>query len=172
MRIAESALDLIGLIYEAVEDPDGWPVFLDRLVRAMSATAAALHFQDLGSRAESMPVEVGFDPALAKAYVEHYHEVNILLKRAAPFLTPGAIVTNPQICEDSTLARSEYYEEFLRPQDLFLRRWRNDRSQWRAVLLDVGLPAQARRSLSGVRDRLGGTAHAAPAARREVAAWP
>jgi|HubBroStandDraft_1064217.scaffolds.fasta_scaffold20536_2 DNA-binding CsgD family transcriptional regulator len=119
MRVAESALDLIGLIYEAVEDPGGWPVFLDRLMRAMSATAAALHFQDLGSRAESMPVEVGFDPALAKAYVEHYHQVNILLKRAAPFLTPGTIVTNPQICEDSTLARSEYYDEFLRPQDLF-----------------------------------------------------
>ena len=62
MRIAESALDLIGLIYEAVEDPDGWPVFLDRLVRAMSATAAALHFQDLGSRAESIRWRWGSTP--------------------------------------------------------------------------------------------------------------
>jgi hypothetical protein len=125
MRLAESALDL---------------------VRAMGATAAALHFQDLGSRAESISVEVGFDPALAKSYDEHCHQVNILLKRAAPFLTPGNIVTNPQICEDSTLARSEYYDGFLRPQDL---RRRNDRSQLRAALLDVDLPAQARRSISG-----------------------
>jgi len=46
MRLAESALDL---------------------VRAMGATAAALHFQDLGSRAESISVEVGFDTALAKS---------------------------------------------------------------------------------------------------------
>ncbi|MGA2133377.1 MAG: helix-turn-helix transcriptional regulator [Bryobacteraceae bacterium] len=119
MRVAETALDLIGLIYEAVEDSEGWPVFLARLMKAMNGTAAALHFQDLGSGAENISVNMGLDPALAKAYAEHYHHVNILLQRAAPLLTPGTIVTNPQICEDATLARSEYYDEFMRPQDIF-----------------------------------------------------
>lgn len=172
MRIAESALDLIGLIYEAVEDPDGWPVFLDRLVRAMSATAAALHFQDLGSRAESVPVEVGFDPALAKAYVEHYHEVNILLKAGRAILDPRCDCYKPSNLRRLDVGAFRVSRGIPASARPFLGRWRNDRSQWRAVLLDVGLPAQARRSLSGVRDRLGGTAHAAPAARREVAAWP
>jgi DNA-binding CsgD family transcriptional regulator len=118
-------LDLVGRIYEAAAEPDRWPGFMQAFARAVDAEGVVLWLHDFadgsasfdGSGA-SLACFTGFDPAAIGSYAEHYSGVNVWAKNEDK-LTSGSVVTSSMLYPDAELVRSEYYNDWLKPQDLF-----------------------------------------------------
>jgi len=118
-------LDLVGRIYEAAADPDRWPEFMVAFARAVNAEGVVLWLHDFadgsasfdGSGA-SLACFTGFDPAAIGSYGAHYSGVNVWVKNEDK-LTSGSVVTSSMLYPDAELVRSEYYNDWLKPQDLF-----------------------------------------------------
>jgi DNA-binding CsgD family transcriptional regulator/PAS domain-containing protein len=117
----EKALrDLIHGIYESAVDARQWPEFLAGFAKAVGADAAGLLVQDLRDRQGNLSAGQGFDPSWTQRYAEHYAGLNIWLQRASHVLRhPGSIMTSEQVTRDSELVKTEFYNDFLRPQRYF-----------------------------------------------------
>jgi DNA-binding CsgD family transcriptional regulator len=120
----ESLADLIGCIYEAAVDPLLWPVFLKRFAATMRAPNAVLwthdfstHGAEFGDGHSTMSGVVGLDPAFLESYVSHYSEVNVWT-RSETTLPEGVAVNSSMLYPDEELPATEYYNDWLRPQDL------------------------------------------------------
>ena len=108
---------LVDLIYEAALGNDlAWRDFLEALRDAVGGCQAALFIQGLGDVPSRM-LSLG-DPALDRAYGEHYGAVNPWFTRGAHLIRPGAVVTSEWF-SPGDLRRTEFYADWLRPQDMF-----------------------------------------------------
>lgn len=125
-RIDESVvLDLVGRIYEAAAEPERWPGFMEAFGRAVSAEGVVLWLHDFkdgsadfdGSGA-SLACFTGFDPAAIGCYAAHYSGVNVWTQNEDK-LPAGSVVTSSMLYADADLVRTEYYNDWLKPQDLF-----------------------------------------------------
>ena len=112
-------LDLIGRIYDAAEHPEQLSDALDRVGDALQSIANCLTFEDLSNRQSSINLSSKVDPHFQRTYNEHYQSVNLHIIRARPLFTPGRVVSSHTLCTDDEVLRSEYYQDFLRPQDWF-----------------------------------------------------
>jgi DNA-binding CsgD family transcriptional regulator/PAS domain-containing protein len=64
-------------------------------------------------------VSTRYDPAWLRRYEEYYCSVNVWFTSQKSLVTQGSVLTSQMICPDDVVLRSEYYNDFLRPQDLF-----------------------------------------------------
>jgi DNA-binding CsgD family transcriptional regulator/PAS domain-containing protein len=111
---------LIHGIYESAVDARQWPRFLGAFADAVGAHAAGLIVQDLREQQGSLSEGQGFDPFWQQRYAEHYAGLNIWLERGGDVLRhPGSIMTSEQVMSDSELVKTEFYNDFLRPQQHF-----------------------------------------------------
>jgi DNA-binding CsgD family transcriptional regulator/PAS domain-containing protein len=110
---------LIRLVYECEVDPALWPVFLEEYARTVNAAMAALIVQDLRNQAGSIRVAYGLDPFWARRYAEYYAGVNVWAHRAGSTLRPGAVTAGEEFVSDASLMKTEFYADFLRPQQYF-----------------------------------------------------
>lgn len=110
---------LVPLIYEAAVDPALWPEFLRQFNEAIGSAGAALFFQDHDSSQGHIAASHGYDPHYQRQYQEHFASVNVWLKRMADQTKSGDIRNSLSACSGSELVRTEYYNDWLRPQDLF-----------------------------------------------------
>lgn len=111
---------LVGLIYEAALDEDCWQLVLLELSDFFNAAGTALwvHDFDTGiSNSESIQM-VRFDPEFVISYAEHYSQTNVWAKQEA-LLTKNLFVTSSMLFDDKLLPSTEYYGDWLKPQDLF-----------------------------------------------------
>jgi DNA-binding CsgD family transcriptional regulator len=108
---------LIPLIYDAAEDPTLWPDVLNQLAAALGAVGTVFTIDDLRRDKSNMTVAIGIDPAFQRLYNERYESLNLHLQRARPLLTPGRVMATHQLCSDQETLATEYYHEFLRPQE-------------------------------------------------------
>jgi DNA-binding CsgD family transcriptional regulator len=72
MGVEETALELIGLTYDATLAPEKWPAFMTRLVKALGARSALLREVDHDTGNVRLFETVGYDPAFVAAYREHF----------------------------------------------------------------------------------------------------
>lgn len=112
-------LDLIGIIYEAVDDTSGWFRFLGTLAEVTGGTASAIFVHDSKTLDGNGVWAVQVAPDYLRLYDEYYHSKNIWVLNSRDLMTPGRVVTSHEVCPDSEVLRSEYYADFLRPQDIF-----------------------------------------------------
>src|SRR5712664_3669515 len=63
---------LIGTMYDAILDPQGWTPFLHEYARALNGTMAGLINWDRASKASRVPMFTGMDPQHAREYDEYY----------------------------------------------------------------------------------------------------
>jgi DNA-binding CsgD family transcriptional regulator len=120
MRDEATLLSLVGLIYDAAADPTLWPVFLTRFADAVGGTLSALHGQDMATDHGIIAAGVRMDPAYQKRFREYYSGINVFMtRRKHLIMRPGQVVTGDMVTPEAEVLDSEYYNDFLRPQDLF-----------------------------------------------------
>ncbi len=116
-RLDEAALlGLVDGVYEASLDRGRWGPVLDRLSGLYDGKA--ILFQQDAERGGSDVVEFrGFDPGHVRSYAEHYAALNPCLARRAR-LPVGAVASDAMLAERGAAERSEFYNDWMRPQGL------------------------------------------------------
>lgn len=112
-------LSLIDLIYEAVSEPAVWSIFLKHFADAVHGTRTAIFFHDIRNADGSLVWTANVDPEYLRLYNDYYHAKNLWAIRASSLLAPGRVVTSEEMCPAKEVLRSEYYADYLRPQDIF-----------------------------------------------------
>ncbi len=111
--------ELIRLAHASASDPAQLQALLEAYTTAVGAQGSGLVVQDLKNRRGSVSESWGFDPAWEQKYAEHYAATNIWIQRMAPLLQPGRVLSSEAVIGDHELIRTEFYNDFLRPQGMF-----------------------------------------------------
>ena len=114
-------LDLIGLAYDAAADPTLWSVCLSAVGETLRCPAVGIFPIEPGPAGSYATLCVGHDPALLARFDAYYGrpDVNPYMQRVeASMLVPGTVLRAEAVCPDRDLHRTEYFEDWLRPQGL------------------------------------------------------
>lgn len=125
-RISDETLHaLIDLIYESACDPTRWPEFLRAFARAVGGRGTLIYTHNFETMDASTASDgrfpnavVGFDPAFLATLESHYNHVNVWAQNET-LLEPGRPVTGSMLFPDRELPKTEFYADWLRPQDYF-----------------------------------------------------
>eukprot|EP01041_Mallomonas_annulata_P029966 gene29966-52040_t len=125
---AVADLDLIQQIYAAAYDPTKWVGVMEKLSDAVGGLRGCLTRIDLETGAGVEAILMRSDPAWVDAYAQHFGDVNVFkLTRGQndPYADVQPVATDEDCLSRDDYARSEYYNDFMRPQDvdrsLFIR---------------------------------------------------
>lgn len=112
-------LSLIRLIYEAVETPAHWHTVMERIAESINGEWTVL-WPSYSDPAETAISAWGrLDPAVLPAYVNHYASVNVIAQRIEEAHPKTLVSYSHEVISDSELQKSEYYNDYLRPNHLF-----------------------------------------------------
>jgi DNA-binding CsgD family transcriptional regulator len=117
MIAIETFDSLVDAIYEAGLDPQQWPGALAELAAAAGANVADLLLHD-SSRGASVRFSPGMDPAAVDACEEHYCRLDSI-RPAVERKPPGTIITDRDIVSKDWLTRTEFYNDWVRPQNFY-----------------------------------------------------
>lgn len=127
--VSDPEEDLIQQIYAAAYDPNQWVQVMEALSEAVGGLRGCLTRIDLETGAGVEAILMRSDPKWVDAYAQHFGAVNVF-KLTNGQHDPAAADTKPIATDEDCLsredyARSEYYNDFMRPQDvdrsLFIR---------------------------------------------------
>ena len=114
--------DFLDLVYEAALDPAAWTPVMERfadMVGGASGWLSQLSTEDDSGADESDPVS-RVDPVWPQRYIEHFGQCNPLHhvddSRAYMRRWRPRILTDEDWMAKESLVRTEYYNDFLRPQ--------------------------------------------------------
>lgn len=120
----ETLLALINRIYEAACDPTKWPEFLSAFACAVEGRGTLIYTHNFETMDASTVSDggfpnavVGFDPAFLST-LEYYNHVNVWAQNET-LLEPGRPVTGAMLYPERKLPMTEFYHDWLRPQDYF-----------------------------------------------------
>jgi DNA-binding CsgD family transcriptional regulator/PAS domain-containing protein len=105
---------LIGTVCDAALDADLWPSVLEQFAETFGSTKAHLAEDNLTSTAGKL-MSYGIDPAFPGLYAQYYATRNVLWKNVVQQSLNG-VLTDRMIMPREELTRSEFYNDFLRPQ--------------------------------------------------------
>lgn len=111
----EQLLDLIGQIYDAAIGDEDWAAVLDGLSDMLGGHAAVLQRPAAPDQAVQTVV-AGIDLAYVRLYGAHYHRI-LPIRPWLPRLSGGATFIDRMLVPDRDYVRTEFYADFLRPQD-------------------------------------------------------
>jgi DNA-binding CsgD family transcriptional regulator len=118
-------VDLVDQIYEAAIDPTRWPEFLSAFARAVKAQGTLIYTHNVETfeastacDSASLNAVVNFDPGFINSLGEYYNQVNVWAQNEA-VLKPGRPVTGSMLFPVQELPKTEFYNDWLQPQDLF-----------------------------------------------------
>lgn len=115
MLTHESNSELMDAIYEAALDPEHWIEVLERLSHAFGGSSAHLSVENY-AMTEGRLVSFGTDRGYEKSYADYYITRNVLWERLTQ--KPDTdVTTSRSLMPWEELQRSEFYNDFLRPQD-------------------------------------------------------
>lgn len=130
---------LIGKIYEAALAPHLWPAFLAAFATQFNSPSSMLwaidfkrHSVEIDAGSNDLAAFHGLDPAAMASFASYYAQRNVWIEN--PVLhQEGRVVVSSALFPDGQLKKTEYYNDWLRPQDLFYSsaavvEKRNDRS--------------------------------------------
>jgi DNA-binding CsgD family transcriptional regulator len=111
---------LIGFLYDSAADPQRWPRFIEAISRATGATSGFVVALD-DENSPAFYSDFGFDPDFQHAYQGLFRSHDITLDR---FLEAGGheggwIGTRQALIPDRELERSLFYNEFMRPREIY-----------------------------------------------------
>jgi DNA-binding CsgD family transcriptional regulator len=121
MRDEHELLRLVGLVYECATAPEQWQVFLATFATAVDSDRPLIYFHPdrptPGAR-EPVIAAVDYDMRVVEQYEEYYAARNVWLQHGRHLLQPGTVRTSEKMCPRDVLVRSEFYNDFLRVQDI------------------------------------------------------
>jgi DNA-binding CsgD family transcriptional regulator/PAS domain-containing protein len=112
-------LALVGQIYDAAADSDQWPVFLESLAESLDGRQTQLIFYDVERHGGNLAMRTRLDPSVQAKYNEYYAGVDVWGIHGRDLMTSGNVTTGQMLCPDPILVNSEFYNDFLRPNDAF-----------------------------------------------------
>ncbi|HYG61739.1 MAG TPA: helix-turn-helix transcriptional regulator [Thermoanaerobaculia bacterium] len=112
-------LSLVRQIYEAVEAPDGWDRLLSALSSSLDAHVGTLDVYDTARKEGNLAASVNLDPRFGLTYAAHFAAKNLWLNHSPHLIRPGRPLTGQMLVPDDVLSRSEFYQDFLRHENLF-----------------------------------------------------
>lgn len=107
---------LIACLHRAALDPAGWLDFALELERRMGGAKASIHGVAQLQDAPFLSVAGSFDPASAQSYLAHFHRINPFMPLSAA-IPNGRARVSPMDLPDDALRRTEFYNDWLRPQE-------------------------------------------------------
>jgi DNA-binding CsgD family transcriptional regulator len=117
--------DLIGKIYDAAVMPELWSVFLERLSELLNSRGTVLYLMDFASRRSTCHSdEISFlqsvrtSPETVLSYDRYYSKVNVWLEKSS-YLPEGELITTDRLFPVQELVKTEWYNDWLKPQDYF-----------------------------------------------------
>jgi len=114
--------DLPDLIFSAALEEDLWPEVLDRLLHEFHALHAALLIHQGGGKKSKIYQTRGNDPNWQHVFEERFHECIPLLHKAMHkakhLLKHGAVSTGDRLLPYGEFIRTDFYRDFMRPQNL------------------------------------------------------
>jgi len=120
-----TVLSLVDQIYDAAVDPSRWPDFLRAFARAVQARGTLIYSHNVetyeastASDSSSPNAVVDFDPEFIKSLGAYYNSINVWAHNEA-VLKPGRLVTGSMLFPVQELPKTEFYNDWLRPQDFF-----------------------------------------------------
>jgi DNA-binding CsgD family transcriptional regulator len=117
MLLASHTDELVKLIYEAATDSSRWNDFLRLFGDAIDSPSAVFLIHDKTHQKATASGAIGIESAWVKSYQEYFVTINPWLK-SNPFRR-GVVAVGEQILNDWELVRTEFYNDFLQPQDWF-----------------------------------------------------
>jgi len=110
----EQILGLIDLIYDAATGNEDWGTVLRRLGGILGGESVVL--RRVGAAApQPRTLATETDPDYVALYQAHYHRLLPLLS-VLPLLQPGTAFALPTVLPDAEYRRTEFYNDFMRPQ--------------------------------------------------------
>src|SRR5215813_5414012 len=125
---------LVSSIYDAALDFERWPIVLERLVDALEGSTALFRNANLVNT-EGVWASVRIDQTFQRLYVERYSDHNPLWERAGTRPVESC-VSDREIIPKEELVRTEFYNDFLLPQDIHTvqRTYVLAEDDWEAVI--------------------------------------
>lgn len=110
--------DLVRLIYECAVDERQWPQLVASFSKALDDAWVVLALRDGGNQGTHV-ITHGVDPSWMKLYQEYYIRLDVRAHRARPFWRPGSLLRREEVIRDAELKKTEFYHDYLRPQQRF-----------------------------------------------------
>lgn len=116
---------LVSSIYDAAADSARWPEFINEFGSSLSAGVGMLWIHDFRDGSAdfskgggSISAFTGLDAQARNRYTDYYVGRNVWLPNASR-LPEGSTVVSSALYPDSSLQRTEFYNDWLRDADLF-----------------------------------------------------
>ncbi|MBF5005381.1 helix-turn-helix transcriptional regulator [Diaphorobacter caeni] len=116
---------LIGSIYEASMAPEKWPDFLARFAATFQSEQALMWAHDFNDQSAdlisgptSIGCTLGVDDFFLDGYTRHFCHCNVWLENEH-LHHEGHIVNSSRLSPDGRLPSTEWFGDWLKPQDLF-----------------------------------------------------
>lgn len=109
-------LKLAGMAYDAALDESKWPSFLAAFVSAVDGSSALLRSNDMLNQSASFNASVGYEPAWQTAYCSHFVKGDYYNQVMSQYAA-GRIFSSGQQIDQRELRKTEYYNDYLLPQD-------------------------------------------------------
>ena len=107
----------IDRIYQAAVAPEHWPIFLDGLRKELRLASLSFVFRHPSEGDRGLITSVGADEHYGDLYRSHFYKVNPWLPWG-PAIKVGRAVLADSVLPQSELVRTEFYNDWLRPQGL------------------------------------------------------
>jgi DNA-binding CsgD family transcriptional regulator len=118
MKDITSFLKLSEAISDAAGDPAAWPLFLEKFATAVGSNSVSLHWEKMDAdRRSKFAFRYGLAPAASAEYERYYGPRNPVVAGAGDLIVPGRGVLRQEACSDKTFLSSEFYNDFLKPND-------------------------------------------------------
>ncbi|SLN10417.1 hypothetical protein PSA7680_00034 [Pseudoruegeria aquimaris] len=100
----------------AALDPRQWQWALAELQRVSDGVNVVMFSHDLRSDTSLDLIHSGYDPAMIDSYLSYFGGINVWAEKF-PTIAPGEVRTCASLVPDEDLVQTEFYNDWLRPQE-------------------------------------------------------
>lgn len=111
------SLELISSLYEAVDTPSRWPSVVTAMTEWVGGSLGGLQFRRPHPPFDSTLVAPGLEASLMNLYAERLYQSDPHLVHLVA-LPVGRTLLSREVLGDNELQKTEFFEEFCRPQGL------------------------------------------------------
>lgn len=110
-------VDIVGGIYQAAWDPQGWQSLLPKIAGLFKADAGFIFTPAEGLRERFLYADHGLPDDWMRLYGEHYWQHDIWTVRAMEkdYLYQGALATGQELVSSREMKHMEFYQDFMVP---------------------------------------------------------
>jgi DNA-binding CsgD family transcriptional regulator len=112
---------LLPRIYAVGEESSSWSALLDEIREYLGSGAVALMTHDFARNRGLVCFSTGYNPKYLPSYPLGHARQNPWLSNESDYHTAGAIHVGEQLVPEVELVKTEFYTEWLKPQDLHHR---------------------------------------------------